>query len=82
MLTTVLLFVFFALSFIPVVLYSKGVIKNPKVALYSNVGTVSGVIASFFGFSAYAAAAEEAVSGISVGSGLGMLAAGLVTGVS
>ena len=79
---TLLLFVFFAFTFIPFVLYHAGIIKNPKVALYSNIASVCTVIASFFGFSVYAAAEEAAVTGISIGSGLGMLSAGIVTGIS
>ena len=90
--------VLFLIALIPTILAAAGVIKTPKgkkIALYINIALVFSFViigsAVAFGQTAIAAgiddAAQEnagdvAAAGISVGAGLGMLAAALSTGAS
>lgn len=88
--------ILFIVALIPTILAAAGVIKTPKgkkIALYVNISLVFGFViigsAFAFGQTVSAASIEETAqagdtttAGISVGMGLGMLAAALSTGAS
>lgn len=90
--------VLFIIALIPTILAAAGVIKTPKgkkIALYVNIALVFTfvLVGSAFAFSQTVSAAaldettqenagDTAAAGISVGAGLGMLAAALSTGAS
>ncbi|MCI8590241.1 MAG: hypothetical protein HFE77_05970 [Clostridiales bacterium] len=84
----VLFIMLFAGALLPLALAGTGVIKRKKVALYVNVFSMIFVCVLMFALGVSAAspaeegAVEAATTQASMGYGLGLLAAGLVTGLS
>ena len=81
-----LLIVLFAGALLPLVLAGTGVIKRKKAALYVNVFAMVFMCVLMFALGVSAAdesaVAETTATQASMGYGLGLLAAGLVTGLS